>query len=88
MTSSLGIVFLRRLTGKIVVGALQAGSAEDFLFEVGETGLRLRVAQLGLDGVHLRVQRDDLILRRHRLPDVADVLRDGSKAFLNNGGKE
>ena len=60
----------------------------DLLFEIGETGLRSRVAQLTCDGVHLRVQRDDLILRRHRLPDVADVLRDGSKAFLNNGGKE
>ena len=62
---------------------LVAGCAEDFLFEIGDAGLQLGVlhaAQLGLDGVRLCVDRDDLIvgrrllLGRHVLDDEADTL--------------
>src|SRR5882724_10646813 len=71
-------------------GMLGAGSAEDFFFDVGDAGhqlVALGVAVFCFDCVDLAVQGDDLIFGCHFLPDVADILRHGREALLNETSK-
>ena len=44
-----------------------------FFLEIGEALLGFRLPQLRFDRIHLRVQRGDLLFRRHVLDDKRDA---------------